>query len=73
MARPQSRWMTVGAPALPSALAWAPAQADEPVDAAQAERAERMHKLRDAHGLICLHDDESSALPLLTKVARRAH
>ena len=55
-----------------SALVWGPAQAAEPVDATEAERAELAHMLRDAGDYIWLLDDEASALPLLTEVARRA-
>ena len=55
-----------------SAVMLGPAQAAEAFDAAEAERAELAHMLQDAHETIWLLDDEASALPLLTEVARRA-
>lgn len=58
--------------ALLSAPGAGEAQAAEPVDAVEAERAELAHMLRDASETIRLLDDEASALPLLTEVARRA-
>jgi hypothetical protein len=56
MARPQARWMTVGALALLSALVWAPAQAAEPpAEPSEAEKQERLAlvgSLQAAMGLI---------------------
>jgi tetratricopeptide (TPR) repeat protein len=64
--------LTFAVLALLSAVMLGQAQAAEPVDAAQAERAELAHMLQDASDYIWLLDDEASALPLLTEVARRA-